>query len=119
MGKIFKINFKLNCNDKCLVYLLTCNACLKQYVGQTVEEFRCRWNNYKKNGRNYHDYSTYMQQHLFEHFSEKGHLSFLEDIWKVTLIEKTDLINPLRKENYQRSTLKAMVPWGMNVENFL
>ena len=33
-GKTFiTINHKLNCNDKCLVYLLTCNVCLKQYVG--------------------------------------------------------------------------------------
>ena len=38
--KTFKLNHKLNCNDKCPVYLLTCNVCLKQYVGQTVKEFR-------------------------------------------------------------------------------
>ena len=28
-GKTFKINHKLNLNDKCPVYLLTCNVCLK------------------------------------------------------------------------------------------
>ena len=49
-GKTVKINHKLNCNDKCLVYLLTCNVYLKQYVGKTVEEFRYRWSNYKNNG---------------------------------------------------------------------
>ena len=38
-GKTFKTNHQLNCNVKCLVYFLKCNACLKQYVGQTVEEF--------------------------------------------------------------------------------
>ena len=27
-------------NDKCLVCLLTCNVCLKQYVGQRVEKLR-------------------------------------------------------------------------------
>ena len=37
--KNFKINHKLNCNDECLVYFLKCKVCLKQYVGQTVEEF--------------------------------------------------------------------------------
>ena len=26
-------------DDICLVYLLTCNVCLKQYVGQTIKEF--------------------------------------------------------------------------------
>ena len=42
-------NNKFNSNDKCLVYLLTCNCCKKQCVGQTVDEFRFRWNNYKNN----------------------------------------------------------------------
>ena len=28
-GKTFKIIHKLNCNDKCLVYLITRNVCLK------------------------------------------------------------------------------------------
>ena len=34
---IFKTNHKLNCNDKCLAYLLTRNICLKQFVGQTKQ----------------------------------------------------------------------------------
>ena len=114
--KTFKINHKLNCNDKCLVYLLTCNACLKQYVGQTVEEFRYRCNNYKNNGRNYQEYGTCMQQHLFEHFSEEGHHSFLEDV-SITLIDKTDPSNSLQRENYWRSILKTVVPRGLNVED--
>ena len=36
----YKINHQFNCSEKCLVYLLTCNKCFKQYVGQTVNEFR-------------------------------------------------------------------------------
>ena len=31
-GKTSKINHKFNRNDKCLVYLLTCNVCLKQML---------------------------------------------------------------------------------------
>ena len=46
-GETCIINHKFNCNGKCLVYLLTCNCCKKQYMGQTVDEFRFRWNNYK------------------------------------------------------------------------
>ena len=46
-GETYKINHQFSCNNKCLLYLLTCKLCLKQYVGQTVEEFRLRWNNYK------------------------------------------------------------------------
>ena len=58
----------------------------------------------------------YAATHLFEHFSEEGHHSFLEDV-SITLIEKTDPSNPLQRENYWRSTLKTMVPWGLNVED--
>ena len=115
-GKTFKINHKLNCNDKCPVYLLTCNICLKQYVGQTVEEFRCKWNNYKSNGHKCQEDGTSMQQHLFEHFSEERHHSFLEDV-SIAMGDKTDPSNPLQRENYWRSTLKTMTPWGLNVED--
>ena len=37
-----KINHQFDCNEKCLVYLITCNKYLKQYVGQTVDMFRSR-----------------------------------------------------------------------------
>ena len=32
-----KVNHKFHCNDKCLVYLLTCKFCWKQYVRQIVD----------------------------------------------------------------------------------
>ena len=35
----YKINHQFNCSEKCLVYLLTCNKCFKQYVGQIVDKF--------------------------------------------------------------------------------
>ena len=38
----FKINHKLNCDDNCFIYLLTCKCCGKQYVGETANEFLLR-----------------------------------------------------------------------------
>ena len=35
-GETFKINHKLNCDDKCLIYLFMCECCGKQYVGETT-----------------------------------------------------------------------------------
>ena len=64
----YKINHKFDCNEKCLVYLITCNKCLKQYVGQTVDMFRSRWNNYKDNSRKFDRGEDCMQRHLYEHF---------------------------------------------------
>ena len=91
-------------------------VCLKQYVGQTVEECRYRWNSYNNNGRKYQEDGTFMQQHIFEHFYEEGHHSFLEDV-SIALIDKTDPSKPSQRENYWRSTLKRMAPWGLNVED--
>ena len=33
-GEIFQLNHELNCDDKCLIYLLKCKVCKKQYVGE-------------------------------------------------------------------------------------
>ena len=35
----YKINHRLNCHDKCLIYLLTCKQCLKQYLGKLQTPF--------------------------------------------------------------------------------
>ena len=47
----YRINHHLNCNDKCLIYLLSCKVCGLQYVGSTTDEFCIRWNNYMENDR--------------------------------------------------------------------
>ena len=52
-GETYKINYRLDCNDKCLVYLLTCNKCKKQYTGQTTDNFCGRWNNYKSKSKSF------------------------------------------------------------------
>ena len=40
--KVYKINHRFTCSDKCLVYLLSCKVCGRQYCRQTVDEFRYR-----------------------------------------------------------------------------
>ena len=47
MEKMFEMSLILDCNDRCLVYLLTCNKCRKQYTGQKIENFHARQNSYK------------------------------------------------------------------------
>ena len=73
-GKSFKINHKLNCYDNCLIHLLTCKCCGKQYVRETTDEFQLRCSNDRKNAKN----EACIQEHLFEHFKSKGHSGFLE-----------------------------------------
>ena len=113
-NKTYKINHLFNCIGECLVYLLTCWVCLKQDVGQTVDDFWNRWNNYKSNDRKYLNRQQCFQEHIFKHFNGYGHSGFLETV-SITLIDKTDPPNREKQDNYWIQTLKTMVPWGLNV----
>ena len=112
--KTYNINHQFNCSDKCLIYLLTCKTCLKQYVGQTVDEFRYRWNSYKHNNKKYLRGQSCFQQHIFEHFNSPGHKGFLEDV-SITFIDKTDPSVPEKREDYWIQTIKTAAPWGLNI----
>ena len=113
-GESFKINHQLNCDDRCIIYLLTCKQCQKQYTGETTDDFRYRWNNYKSNSRKFDRKEPCMQEHLYRHFSSPGHRGFLNDV-SVTLIDKTDGSDPKKREDYWMKTLKTMAPYGLNI----
>ena len=114
-GEFYITNQRFDCNERCLVYLLTCNKCKMQCVGQTIDQFHSRWNSYKSDSRKYGQGATCKQQHLFNHFCTSGHCGFLEDV-SLTFIDKTDPSDPLKREDYWRSTLKTMAPFGLNIE---
>ena len=105
------INHKFDCNARCLVYLLTCRKCKIQYVGQTVDQFGSRWNNYKSDSRKYSRGGSCMQQHMFYHFCTSGDAGFLDDV-SITFIDKTDPSNQLKREDYWRCTLKPCTFWA-------
>ena len=114
-GETYIINNRFNCNRRCLVYLLTCNMCKIQYVGQTIDQFRLRWNNYKSDSRKHGQGATSLQQHLFNHFCTSGHCGFLEDV-SLTYIDKTDPSDQRKREDHWRSRLKTMASFGLNIE---
>ena len=94
----YRINHHLNCNDKCLICLLSCKVCGLQYVVSTTDEFRLRWNNYRENDRKALRGEEHMQLQLelLEHFAVDNHNCFLTDS-SITLIDKTDGLDPMRR----------------------
>ena len=44
-----------------------------------------------------------------------GHWGFLEDV-SLMFIDKNDPSDPFKREDYWRSTVKAMAPFGLNIE---
>ena len=85
-----------------------------QYAGQTVDEFQNRWNSYEFNDGKYLNKQPHFQEHIFEHFNGDSHNVFCENV-SITLIDKTDLSEPEKREHYWIQTFKTMVPWGLNV----
>ena len=102
----YKLNHQFECNIKCLVYFITCNKCLKQYVGQTVDMFTSRWNEYKDNSRKFDRGDDCMQGNLYEYFQLPGHTGFWQDTY-VTLINKTDARAHTKREDYWIHNLKT------------
>ena len=75
------------------------NYCKKQYVGQTADEFRFKWNNYKSNCRKHQRGETCTQQPLYEQLCSSNHNCFISDV-SVTFIDKTDPSDLLKREDY-------------------
>ena len=95
--KTYKINRHLCCNDKCLIYLLTCKVCRKQYTGKTVDKFRSRWNNYKDLYRAFLRGEEIKQKFLHKHFLKDDHHGFEKDV-SICLIDKTQSSEPHKRE---------------------
>ena len=88
------------------MYLLTCNKCKKQYTGQTTDNFRGKWNNYKSKSKNFKRGEKRIQEHLYKHFQSERHAEFLDDV-SITFIDERDGSNPTKRENYWMQTLKT------------
>ena len=95
---------------------MICNKCKKQQTGETTDQFRSRWNNYKFKSRSFHRGEQCIQEHLYKHFETERHSGFREDV-SVMLIDKIDGSNPTKRETYWIRTLKTIAPYGLNVEN--
>ena len=88
--------------------------CCKQYVGQTVDIFRSRWNNYKSNDRKYLVGNTLCRNRYLSILTVKVILGFFVS---VTFIDKIDSQNPEKREKYWIHTSMTMIPWSLNILN--
>ena len=68
MKKTYKISHSFDCNEKCLIYHLSCKSCSKQDVGNTTDHFRSRWTCYVLSG--FRNSSLIIQLSLLLSFSK-------------------------------------------------
>ena len=69
----------------------------------------------KWHSRKHDQGATCMQQHLFNCFCTSGNCGFLEHV-SLTFIGKSNPSDLLKREDYWRSTLKTVAPFGLNIE---
>ena len=56
-----------------------------------------------------------MQKYLHDHFSSKDHDDLLNNV-EITLIDKTDPLDPERKEEFWKANLRTLALLGLNIE---
>jgi hypothetical protein len=87
-GFLFEIKNKIGCNDPNLVYLLECQICGIQYIGQ-AKNFRKRWHNH-------HNKSAFIGNNpIIVHEQQTGHNG---DNFSFALLLKCDNANQLNNE---------------------
>ena len=112
-----KINHHLHCNDKYLIYLLSCKVCVLQCISSTTDIFRFRRNSYKENDGKALRGEEHMQPELFEHFAYGNHNYFLNNC-SIALIDKKDGWDTMIREEYWRKVVKTASSYGLNTLNW-
>ena len=115
------MNFHFNCNSICVVYLLTCKICAKQYTGSTITKFRSRFNQYKSNIKLYEEGRRgFVQEKLIERFySQNHHGTHAYGDMIVQIINHCDPNDQKKRENFGMHKLKTLYPGGLNQKRII
>jgi len=101
--KKYKFMTPATCTDTCLVYLVTCTKCRKQYVGSCVADLR------HKNSEHRQDID--LQRNLLgRHFASVcGY-----DFWSITIIDNCPRSELSRRQRFWIQELVTRFPVGLN-----
>lgn len=97
-----------SCDSKNIVYLLECNICQKQYIGQTGTSMRVRMRHHRNMAKANTKRPIYL--HNKQHGIEFNHC------YQLTIIDKaTDYNNRIALESRWINDLRTKLPFGLNV----
>jgi len=107
-NKTFNIKANCNCSTNDIIYLITCQLCNIQYVGESGQNLRDRMNNHKSTIR------TNKKTPIAIHFNSPHHTM---DHLSVTIIEvcnNNSIFNRRSREYYWQLRLGTIFPKGLN-----
>ena len=117
-GETFTCMTNVSCRSYNVIYCITCTKCLKQYVGQTSNSIRDRFQgNFSDISRDDNDKSIPLHFNSKEHMGTKDmKISVLEYIRKSLKSQQAMQIR-FRREKHWTYTLHTFSPIGLNMEN--
>lgn len=95
-GKNYHVNNNTDCSTKNVIYLVTCDKCKEQYVGQTKQQVSKRMNSHRFDINNFSDplFST----NVATHFNKTNHC--IKDFKFMPIEIVTDDMERLLQESY-------------------
>ena len=104
----------ISCRTKNVIYVISCRKCGVQYVGETSQTLRARFNNHRNRLK------QLCGLYLYHHFNSDGHS--LDDInimpIEEVVLEQTDGMTlpskRLQREEYWYRELCSVYPYGLN-----
>ena len=89
------MNFHFDSNSLCVVYLITCKVCKKQYTESTVTKFRVRLNQYKSNVKLYGEgRRRFFREKMIKHFLITALMVHIKDM----MVQIIDFCDPNDQE---------------------
>lgn len=106
----------LNCNSSNIIYLIECNFCKKQYIGESKRSLRSRFNNHRQDIQNYQKRPTTISSHFNQGGCELENCKIIP-IFQCPTMATEALTNQTRREieQYFIRTLKTYLPYGLNI----
>ncbi len=113
-GRVFTCTEQTTCSDKNVVYLISCNKCGFQYVGETKQLLRERFSQHKNSVK-----KGFLRTLLVKHFNKKEHSV---DNMTIKVLEKIDAnfdkdrvkAELTAAEDFWIRTLVSAFPFGLN-----
>ena len=96
----------LNCISENVIYLITCERCKQQYVGQTEQSLKDRLNAHRSN------INRAIKTAVGIHFSNPHHT--IHDLQIIPIEQVHNLERRLEREQFWIKELKTKYPHGLN-----
>ena len=113
-SRLFQIRQSINCLSKNVIYLIYCNTCGVQYVGETKNTLRMRMTQHRSAIK-----TKKVDQPVAKHFNLPNHS--IANLRVIAIDQNNSWTDKSRKakENFWELNLKTTVPFGLNIRNDL